>query len=76
MMDKLLYDTIVWKLVKLREAHHLAINDMADYVGVTRQSIYNFESGRRRSYKIMLSYLTHPDFTLDEVKDIFDLMGG
>lgn len=75
-MDDIIYAEIVDKLVKLREAHHIGTNDMADYVGVTRQSIYNFESGNRRSYKIMLSYLTHPAFSLDEVNEIYDLMGG
>lgn len=75
-MDKIIYDTIVGKLVKLREDHHIGTNDMADYVGVTRQSIYNFESGSRTSYKIMLSYITHPAFSMDELKDIYDLMGG
>lgn len=75
-MDDIVYAEIVDKLVKLREAHQIGTNDMADYVGVTRQSIYNFESGNRRSYKIMLSYLTHPAFSLDEVNEIYDLMGG
>ena len=75
-MDNIIYAEIVDKLVKLRKKHQLAINDMADYVGVTRQSIYNFESGDRKSYKIMLSYLTHPVFSMDELKDIYDLMGS
>jgi DNA-binding XRE family transcriptional regulator len=75
-MDKIIYDTIVNKLVKLREKHHIGTNDMADYVGVTRQSIYNFESGSRQSYKILLSYITHPAFSGEELKDIYDLMGG
>lgn len=75
-MNNNTYAVIVDKLVKLREAHHIGTNDMADYVGVTRQSIYNFESGSRTSYKIMLSYITHPAFSMDELKDIYDLMGG
>ena len=75
-MDKIVYDMIVVKLVKLREAHQIGTNDMADYVGVSRQSIYNFESGSRMSYKIMLSYLTHPAFSLDERNEIYKLMGG
>lgn len=70
------YAVIVDKLVKLREAHHIGTNDMADYVGVTRQSIYNFESGSRQSYKILLSYITHPAFSMEELKDIYDLMGS
>jgi DNA-binding XRE family transcriptional regulator len=75
-MNDATYADIVEKLVKLREAHHIGTNDMADYVGVTRQSIYNFESGSRQSYKILLSYLTHPAFSMEELKDIYDLMGG
>lgn len=75
-MDDIIYAEIVDKLVELREKHQIGTSDMADYVGVTRQSIYNFESGNRRSYKIMLSYLTHPAFSLDEVNEIYDLMGG
>lgn len=75
-MNDAVYADIVEKLVKLREAHHIGTNDMADYVGVTRQSIYNFESGSRQSYKILLSYLTHPAFSIEELKDIYDLMGG
>lgn len=75
-MNKIIYGEIVDKLVKLRENHQIGTNDMADYVGVTRQSIYNFESGARTSYKIMLSYITHPAFTMEELKDIYDLMGG
>lgn len=70
------YAVIVDKLIKLREAHHIGTNDMADYVGVTRQSIYNFESGSRQSYKILLSYITHPAFSMEELKDIYDLMGS
>lgn len=75
-MDDIIYTEIVDKLIKLRRKHELGIGDMADYVGVTRQSIYNFESGNRRSYKIMLSYITHPAFSMDELKEIYDLMGG
>ena len=75
-MDKRNYKEIVDKLVKLREKHLIGTNDMADYVGVTRQSIYNFESGSRTSYKIMLSYITHPAFSMEELKDIYDLMGS
>lgn len=75
-MNDVTYASIVEKLVKLREAHHIGTNDMADYVGVTRQSIYNFESGSRQSYKILLSYITHPAFSMEELKDIYDLMGG
>lgn len=75
-MNDVTYADIVEKLVKLREKHHIGTNDMADYVGVTRQSIYNFESGSRQSYKILLSYLTHPAFSLEELKDIYDLMGS
>lgn len=75
-MDRDIYGLIVDKLVKLREKHKIGINDMADYIGVTRQSIYNFESGNRTSYKIMLSYINHPAFSMEELKDIYDLMGG
>ena len=75
-MNDVTYATIVEKLVKLREKHHIGTNDMADYVGVTRQSIYNFESGNRTSYKIMLAYMSHPAFSMEELKDIYDLMGG
>ena len=75
-MDNIIYTEIVDKLVKLRKKHELAVGDMADYVGVTRQSIYNFESGNRKSYKIMLSYTTHPVFTGEELEDIYNLMGS
>lgn len=75
-MDAIIYTEIVDELVKLRIKHGLGIGDMADYVGVSRQSIYNFESGSRISYKIMLSYLTHPEFTIDERNGIYKLMGG
>ena len=54
---KIIYDTIVNKLVKLREAHHIGTNDMADYVGVTRQSIYNFENGNNVSYNTFYEYV-------------------
>lgn len=75
-MNKEIYRLIVEKLVKIREKHQIGTNDMADFVGVTRQSIYNFESGNRTSYKIMLAYMTHPAFSMEELKDIYDLMGG
>ena len=75
-MDKEIYQLIVEKLVKLRENHQIGTNDMADYVGVTRQSIYNFESGNRTSYKILLAFMTHPAFSTEELADIYDLMGG
>lgn len=75
-MNKDNYRLIVEKLVKLREKHLIRTNDMADYVGVTRQSIYNFESGNRVSYKIMLTYITHPAFSTEELASIYDLMGG
>jgi DNA-binding XRE family transcriptional regulator len=74
-MNAITYANIVARLVKLREKHHIGTRDMADYVGVTRQSIYNFESGSRQSYKILLSYLTHPAFSMEELKVIYDLMG-
>lgn len=75
-MNNDIYHLIVEKLIKLREKHHIGTNDMADYVGVTRQSIYNFENYERISYKIMIAYITHPAFTGEELKDIYDLMGG
>ena len=75
-MNKDIYRLIVEKLVKLRENHHIGINDMADYAGVTRQSIYNFESGTRTSYKILMTYMTHPAFSTEELDCIYDLMGG
>lgn len=75
-MDRDIYRLIVEKLVKLRKKHQIGTNDMADYVGVTRQSIYNFESGNRTSYKIMLSYMSYPAFSTEELADIYDLMGG
>ena len=75
-MERDIYKMIVEKLVKLRNNHQIGTNDMADYVGVTRQSIYNFESGNRTSYKIMLAYMSHPAFSTEELADIYDLMGG
>jgi DNA-binding XRE family transcriptional regulator len=75
-MNAITYANIVTRLVKLREKHHIGTKDMANYVGVSRQSIYNFESGSRQSYKILLSYLTHPAFSMEELKVIYDLMGG
>ena len=75
-MNDVIYAEIVRKLVKLRKKHHISKTDMADYVGITRQSIYNFEMGRRTSYKLILSYITHPSFTDEERDDIYNLMGG
>lgn len=75
-MNDIIYADIVDMLVKLREKHQIGIGDMADYVGVTRQSIYNFESRARISYKIMLLYITHPAFTEEERHDIYNLMGS
>ena len=55
-MDKTTYSMIVERLVKLREAHHIGTNDMADYVGVTRQDfiiIYHspgIQHGRAKRY--------------------------
>lgn len=75
-MDKDIYRLIVEKLVKLRDKHQIGTNDMANYIRVTRQSIYNFESMKRTSYKIMLAYMTHPAFSTEELASIYDLMGG
>lgn len=76
LMNDINYAEIVRKLIKLREKHHISRADMADYVGISRQSIYNFEMGHRTSYRLILSYITHPSFTSEEREDIYNLMGG
>lgn len=75
-MNDEIYYNILERLIELREKHHITVTDMADYVNVTRQSIYNFESKRRKSLYIMLSYLTHPAFDHEEVKEIYTIMGA
>ena len=75
-MDNIIYAKVIEKLIKLRKKYELSICNIADYVGVSRQSIYNFESKKCKSCKIMLSYLTYPAFSRDEVNEIYDLMRG
>lgn len=75
-MDKEIYEAIVERLVDIRKDHHISMTKMARSIGVTRQSIYNFESNHTVSYKLLFKYITHPAFSTEELACIYDLMGG
>lgn len=70
------YELAVKRLRDLREKHLISISDMANYLDVSRQSIYNFEKLENNSYKLLLGYLTHPDFSAEEVGEIYNILGG
>lgn len=75
-MTNEIYESIVNKLTNLRISHQIGSEDMARYLGITRQSLYNFENLRHKSYSTMLSYLTHPAFDRDELNEIYKNLGG
>lgn len=70
------YEAAVERLVDLRKKHQIPITHMVNYLEVSRQSIYNFESLTNKSYKLLLGYLTHPAFSADEVGEIYNILGG
>ena len=70
------YEAAVKKLRDLREKHFIPVTDMANYLEVSRQAIYNFEKLESNSYKLLLGYLTHPTFTAEEVGEIYNILGG
>ena len=70
------YEAAVTRLKDLREKHLIPVSDMANYLEVSRQAIYNFEKLESNSYKLLLGYLTHPAFTADEVGEIYNILGG
>lgn len=69
------YEAAVKRLKDLREKHFIPVTDMANYLGVSRQAVYNFEKLESNSYKLLLGYLTHPAFTA-EVGEIYNILGG
>lgn len=70
------YKAAVKRLVDLREKHLIPVSDMASYLEVSRQAIYNFEKLESNSYRLLLGYLTHPAFSADEVGEIYNILGG
>lgn len=42
---------------ELRESLGIGVNEMAKLLNTTRQTIYNFESGKKQSMKILQGYL-------------------
>lgn len=70
------YEAAVKRLKDLREKHFIPVTDMANYLEVSRQAIYNFEKLESNSYKLLLGYLTHPAFTVEEVREIYKILGG
>lgn len=70
------YEAAVKRLKDLREKHFIPVTDMANYLGVSRQAIYNFEKLESNSYKLLLGYLTHPAFSEEEVGEIYNILGG
>lgn len=70
------YEAAVKRLKDLREKHFIPVTDMANYLEVSRQAIYDFEKLKSNSYKILLGYLTHPAFTAEEVGEIYNILGG
>lgn len=70
------YEAAVKRLKDLREKHFIPVTDMANYLEVSRQAIYDFEKLKSNSYKILLGYLTHPAFTAEEVGEIYNILRG
>lgn len=70
------YEAAVKRLKDLREKHYIPVTDMATYLEVSRQAIYNFEKLESNSYKLLLGYLTHPAFTAEEVGEVYNILGG
>lgn len=70
------YEAAVKRLKDLREKHHIPVSVMSNYLEVSRQAIYNFEKLESNSYKLLLGYLTHPAFTAEEVREIYNILGG
>lgn len=69
------YFNVVDRLVDLRQKHNITATEMATFAGVSRQSIFNFEKHIKTSYKLILSYITHPAFSPDETEPIYKLLG-
>ena len=70
------YETAVKRLKDLREKHFIPVTDMANYLEVSRQAVYDFEKLKSNSYKLLLGYLTHPAFSAEEVGEIYNILGG
>ena len=70
------YEAAVKRLKDLREKHFIPVTDMANYLEVSRQAIYDFEKLKSNSYKLLLGYLTHPAFSAEEVGEIYNILGG
>lgn len=70
------YEAAVKRVKDLREKHLITVKDMANYLEVSRQAIYNFEYLKSNSYKILLGYLTYPAFSAEEVGEIYNILGG
>ena len=42
------YDAILTKIIQVRKKHHKTQQDLADHLGITKQSYYRYESGLRK----------------------------
>ena len=70
------YEAAVKRLKDLREKHFIPVTDMANYLELSRQAVYDFEKLKSNSYKLLLGYLTHPAFSAEEVGEIYNILGG
>lgn len=75
-MTKVTYNHLVDYLTELRKKHHISVSAMAKYTGVSRQSIHNFESHNCNSYRLILSYINHPAFNMEELEQAYKILGG
>lgn len=68
------YNNTVATVIKARGLKGIKSIEMAKKCGVSRQAIFNFESGKTVSYKLLLQYISIL-YTPEEAADIIEKWG-
>lgn len=68
------YNNTVTAVVAARGLKGIKVIEMAKKCGVSRQAIFNFESGKVVSYKLLLQYISLL-YTPEEAADIIEKWG-
>ena len=68
------YNSTVTTVVLARGLQGIKAQEMAKKCGVSRQTIFNFESGKTVSYKLLLQYISIL-YTPEEAADIIEKWG-
>lgn len=73
-MNRETYNEMLLTIVAVRRRLGIKVIEMAKQCGVSRQAIYNFESGKTVSYMLLLQYIVILN-TSEEAANIIEKWG-